>query len=153
MRHRFLPQDAHVRATVLELEERRGRGDHPPVMVRVVCHDQSIGQVWDLGPGRSLFVAKNERMKPMIYDGDSPRRGKDRLALVEACFPEAVGDPVEDSRMMPRSCPSGHPVMLPRSVLRGAVERYRGTGRPVTIALRLDRSAGSPPFGVLRSVE
>jgi hypothetical protein len=151
---RFLPQDPDVRAALLELEERRARGDDPPVIVRVVCHGRAIGHVWDTGPGRTLFVAKNETVRPTIIGGgENPRRGDTRLPVVEACFPEERG-PVEETRFMPRWCPAGHGVFLPRSVLRDAVARYRaGKGAVVTIMLQVDRRAGTPPLGVLASVK
>jgi hypothetical protein len=154
LKARFLPQDADVQAAYLELEGRRERGDDPPVIARVVCHGRTIGRVWNLGPGRSLFVAKNERTKPTrVGGGEEPRKGQDRLDVIEACFPEVVGDPVEEIRMMPKRCPAGHRVLLPRSVLREAVERYRQSGGSVMITLRIDRRAGSPPLGVLGSVK
>ena len=88
MKSRFLPQDQEVRTAVLEFEERRDRGDDPPVIVRVVCHAKTIGKVWDLAPGRSLFVAKNESVKPMIVkDEVDSRRSDDRWSVVEACLP------------------------------------------------------------------
>jgi hypothetical protein len=151
---RFLPQDQEVRVALLELDERRDRGNDPPVIVRVVCHRRAIGQVWDLAPGRSLFLAKNETVKPTIVkDEVDARRSDDRWPVVEACLPEVDGDPTEQARMMPRRCPAGHGVMLARSVLRDAVKRYRRSGVVVTIALRVERITDSRPIGVLGSVK
>lgn len=155
MKPRFLPQDQEVRAAVLELDERRDRGDDPPVIVRVVCHGSAIGQVWDLAPGRSLFIAKNETVKPMIVkDEVDSRRSDERWSVVEACLPEAVGDPTEQARTMPRRCPADHDVLLPRPVLKDAVRRYRAQpGHVVTIVLRVEHVAGSGPIGVLSFVK
>jgi hypothetical protein len=142
-----------VRAAVLEFEERRDRGVDPPVIVRVVCHAKTIGKVWDLAPGRSLFFAKNESVKPIIVkDEVDSRRSDDRWSVVEACLPEVDGDPTEQARMMPRRCPADHDVLLPRSVLSDAVRRYRAQpGHVVTIVLRVEHVAGSGPIGVLGS--
>ena len=155
MKPRFLPQDQGVRAALLELDERRDRGDDPPIIVRVVCHGRAIGQVWDLASGRSLFVAKNETVRPTIVKDEADSRpGDDRWPVIEACLPEEGGDPTEPARMMPRWCPAGHGVMLPRAVLRDAVSRYRaGSGRVITITIRVERSARLPPIGVLDSLK
>jgi hypothetical protein len=173
MTQRFLPQSAEVREALLELEERRDAGGTVDVIVRVICHSQTIGRVWDLSPGRAVFVAGYKQQPTVVGGGQPARRADRRIPTVEVCLPE-VAPPsrssattpeevaaqhlarVEETRLMPSQCIEGHKVLLPRVHLRGAVRLYRArkSKRPVIIFLKLENTGpDSSPVAVLDSMK
>jgi hypothetical protein len=169
---RFLPQDAEVRESVLEFERRSEGGEKVPLIGRVVCHHRSIGQVWDLGPGRALFLSTKSKTLPTIIGGGQTQKADHRYQVIEACLPETPpparlpgGTPEEvaaahrarvaEARRPMDLCPVGHhSVFLTRSDIREAVARFRQgkTGNPFIITLKVEHTDGGHHVGVLASV-
>jgi hypothetical protein len=169
MRGQFLPQDRDLRQALLELTEADPR---PPVIFRIVCHDQVIANAYDLGSGRSFIVSKIDVPRATIRGGPldgsvSDRRWQGTSAAFiedqpvdlttynldtyrEVFGPDALPPP-KTYPMVPKHCPRGHDVLVGRGQLQRAVEEYRSGRRAPgrKLILTIEHTADDAMLGVL----
>ena len=143
MKWRSMPPGTDVAAACEELDQRRASGESVPILVRVVCHQQVIAKVWELGTARALLRADKTSEKTTTVGGGLPARPGPRRPVTEAILVDGDPGPFERARRAPTRCPRGHGVFLLPEEVRRAVTQARHQGRPTKMILTFDEKAST----------